>query len=50
MIRIGTVGTGFIVDTFFDAVSRVPDMEIAAVYSREAEKAAALEADAEAET
>ncbi|MEA5050032.1 MAG: Gfo/Idh/MocA family oxidoreductase [Oscillospiraceae bacterium] len=39
MIRIGTVGTGFIVDNFFDAVSRVPDMEVTCVYSREKEKA-----------
>jgi len=42
MIRIGTVGTGFIVDTFFDAVSRIPEMEIVSVYSREAEKAKAF--------
>ncbi|MEA4911366.1 MAG: Gfo/Idh/MocA family oxidoreductase [Oscillospiraceae bacterium] len=39
MIRIGTVGTGFIVDNFFDAVSRVPDMEVTCVYSRDKEKA-----------
>lgn len=42
MIRIGTVGTGFIVDTFFDAVSKIPEMEIACVYSRDAEKAKAF--------
>lgn len=42
MIRIGTVGTGFIVDNFFDAVSRIPEMEIVSVYSREEEKAKAF--------
>ena len=42
MIRIGTVGTGFIVDDFFDAVSRVDGVEITCVYSRDAEKAEAF--------
>jgi len=42
MIKIGTVGTGFIVDDFFDAVSRVDGVEITCVYSRDAEKAKAF--------
>ncbi len=42
MIRIGTVGTGFIVDNFIDAVSRIPEMEVACVYSRDEEKARAF--------
>lgn len=42
MIRIGTVGTGFIVDHMADAISRVDGMEIAAVYSRTEESAKAF--------
>jgi len=42
MIRIGTVGTGFIVDNFFDAVSRIPEMEVVSVYSRDEDKAKAF--------
>jgi predicted dehydrogenase len=39
MMRIGTVGTGFIVDGFFDAVSRTDNAEVVAIYSRSEETA-----------
>lgn len=38
-MKIGTIGTGFIVDTFMEAVSIVDDVEVVAVYSRSKEKA-----------
>jgi predicted dehydrogenase len=41
-MRIGTVGTNFIVDRFIDAVRRTTGAEIAAVYSRQVETAAAF--------
>ena len=43
-MRIGTIGTGFIVDDFFDAVDRVESAEIVAVYSRTEETAKAFAA------
>ncbi|MEG1757330.1 MAG: Gfo/Idh/MocA family oxidoreductase [Oscillospiraceae bacterium] len=42
MIRIGTVGTGFVVDTFVDAVKKTGEMQITAVYSRSTENANAF--------
>jgi len=39
MMRIGTVGTGFIVDSFIDAVSRTDNAEVVAIYSRSEETA-----------
>ncbi len=44
MMRIGTVGTGFIVDGFFDAVSRTDNAEVVAIYSRSEETAQAFAA------
>jgi len=44
MIKIGTVGTGFIVDRFFDAVSKTEDTVITAIYSRSEETARAFAA------
>jgi predicted dehydrogenase len=44
MMRIGTVGTGFVVDGFFDAVSRTDNAEVAAIYSRSEETAKAFAA------
>lgn len=38
-MKIGTIGTGFIVDTFMEAVNIVEDVEVVAVYSRSKEKA-----------
>ena len=42
MMRIGTIGTGFIVDGFFDAVSRTDNAEITAVFSRAEDTARAF--------
>ncbi len=42
MMRIGTVGTGVIVDGFFDAVSKTDNVKVAAVYSRTEETAKAF--------
>jgi len=44
MMRIGTVGTGFIVDNFFDAVSRTDNSEVVVIYSRNDETAQAFAA------
>jgi len=44
MMRIGTVGTGFVVDGFFDAVSRTDNAEVVAIYSRSEETAKAFAA------
>ena len=44
MMRIGTVGTGFIVDNFMDAVSRTDNAEVVAIYSRGEETAQAFAA------
>jgi len=44
MMRIGTVGTGFIVDNFIDAVSRTDNAEVVAIYSRTEETARAFAA------
>lgn len=41
-MKIGTVGTNFVVDTFIDAARAVNGVEIAAVYSRNAETAEAF--------
>ena len=41
-MKIGTVGTGFIVDTFMEAAAQIPGIQVEAVYSRTAEKAKAL--------
>lgn len=41
-MKIGTVGTGFIVDNFINAVAEIPGAEVTAVYSRTHEKAAAF--------
>lgn len=38
-MKIGTIGTGFIVDTFMEAVNIVDDIEVIAVHSRSKEKA-----------
>lgn len=43
-MRIGTVGTGFIVDNFFDAVSRTDNSEVVVIYSRNDETAQAFAA------
>jgi len=39
MMRLGTVGTGFIVDSFIDAISRTDNAEVVAIYSRSEETA-----------
>ena len=39
MMRIGTVGTGFIVDSFIDAISRTDNAEVLVIYSRSEETA-----------
>lgn len=39
MIKVGTIGSGFIVDAFFDAVERNEGIEVVAVYSRTKERA-----------
>ena len=44
MMRIGTVGTGFIVDNFIDAVSRTDNAEVVGIYSRAEETAQAFAA------
>ena len=41
-IRLGTVGTGVIVEQFLDQVARTEGIRLTAVYSRSAEKGAAL--------
>ena len=38
-MKIGTIGTGFIVDTFMEAVDIVDNVDVTAVYSRTQEKA-----------
>ena len=42
MMRIGTIGTGFIVDGFIDAVSRTENAEVSAIYSRHEDTAMAF--------
>jgi predicted dehydrogenase len=44
MMRIGTVGTGFIVDSFIDAISRTDNAEVLVIYSRSEETAQAFAA------
>ena len=44
MMRIGTVGTNFIVDGFFDAISRTENAEVVVIYSRAEETAQAFAA------
>jgi predicted dehydrogenase len=44
MMKIGTVGTGFIVDNFFDAVNKTDNTVITAIYSRAEETACAFAA------
>ena len=44
MMRIGTVGTNFIVDGFFDAISRTDNAEVVVIYSRAEETAQAFAA------
>lgn len=39
MIKIGTVGTNFIVDWFIDAVSKIDNLQVTAVYSRTEDRA-----------
>jgi len=41
-VRLGTVGTGVIVEQFLDQVARTEGIRLTAVYSRSAEKGAAL--------
>lgn len=41
-MRIGTVGTGFIVDGFIDALSRTDNAEVVGIYSRKEETAQAF--------
>ncbi|NBK97423.1 MAG: Gfo/Idh/MocA family oxidoreductase [Erysipelotrichia bacterium] len=41
-MKIGTIGTGFIVDTFMEAVQIVDEVEVVAVYSRTKQKAEAF--------
>ncbi len=41
-MKIGTIGTGFIVDTFMEAVALVENVEVIAVYSRKQETAQAF--------
>ncbi len=43
-VRLGTVGTGWIVDTFLEGVRNVEEIRPAAVYSREMERARAFAA------
>ena len=43
-MRIGTVGTNFIVDGFFDAISRTDNAEVVVIYSRAEETAQAFAA------
>ncbi len=43
-MRIGTVGTGFIVDGFIDAISRTDNAEVVGIYSRKEETAQAFAA------
>ncbi len=38
-MRIGTIGTGFIVEHFLSAVAQIPDMNCTAIYSRTRENA-----------
>lgn len=44
LVRLGTVGTGWIVDTFLEGVRKVEEIRPAAVYSRGMEKARAFAA------
>jgi predicted dehydrogenase len=39
MMRIGTVGTNFVVDGFFDAISRTDNADVVVIYSRAEETA-----------
>jgi predicted dehydrogenase len=43
-MRIGTVGTNFVVDGFFDAVSKTDNAEVVVIYSRNEETAQAFAA------
>ena len=45
MLTIATIGTSVITRSFADAVSRVPDVQIGSVYSRDAARAAAFAAE-----
>ena len=45
MLTIATIGTSVITRRFADAVSRVPDVQIGSVYSRDAARAAAFAAE-----
>ncbi len=42
MMRIGTVGTGFVVDNFLDAAGRIPEISVTCVYSRDEARAQAF--------
>jgi len=44
MMRIGTIGTGFIVDNFIDAVSKTDSAEVVVIYSRSEDTAQAFAA------
>ena len=44
MMRIGTIGTGFIVDNFIDAVSKTDNAEVVVIYSRSEDTAQAFAA------
>ncbi|MEI7845848.1 MAG: Gfo/Idh/MocA family oxidoreductase, partial [Chloroflexota bacterium] len=41
-MKIATIGTGFIVDTFLESLQTIPGVECIAMFSRKAETAAAL--------
>lgn len=41
-MKLGTIGTGAIVDTMFDSIDGIDDIEVRAVYSRDPEKARAF--------
>lgn len=49
-MRVGTIGSGFIVRTILDRISRTEGIECGAVYSRSLEKGKALAADFGVET
>ena len=44
-MRVGTIGSGFIVRTILDRINRTEGIECGAVYSRSLEKGKALAAD-----
>ena len=45
MLRIATIGTSWITTQFADAASRVPGVELAVAYSRDADRARAFAAE-----